>query len=65
MVQFVVSHCQLIFATIVNLPNEQKGTHQDGTCLFVQQACRFPAELTFAAHAAPVRGFSAANDGAF
>src|SRR5688572_10855260 len=66
LVHVVVPHCHCTVAVIVNVPNEQNGTHQDGRWLVVQQACRPPAELTRASHVVPVTtGFSVANDGAF
>ncbi len=65
LVHSMSSHTQVIVATMVNRPNEQKGTHQDGTWLLVQQACRLLVVSTFAFQSAPVSGFSAANDGAF
>ena len=66
LVQAVLPHCHFTVATITNLPNEQKGTHQDGACVVVQQRDRFPACRTFVAHVLlGSTGFSDANDGAF
>src|SRR5262245_64878746 len=66
LVQTVLSHCQLTVATIVNVPNEQNGTHQAGAAFVVLQPFfRNATPSTFPAQAASVVGSSDANDGAF